>query len=176
MRPFAVFAMLAASANMLPAASNLHEFTMNSIDGKPQPLAAFKGKVVLVVNVASQCGYTPQYSGLEALYRKYKAQGFVIAGFPANNFGAQEPGSNEEIKSFCKRSYDVTFPLFSKISVAGSDKAGLYEYLTKSGGGEVPWNFTKYLVGKDGKVIRRFESSDEPMSAEVLAAIEKALK
>ena len=113
------------------AASNLYNFTLPNIDGKPMPLADFKGKVILMVNVASQCGYTPQYSALEAIYQKYKDQGFVILGFPANNFGQQEPGTNEEIKTFCSRKYSVTFPLYSKISVKGSDQAPLYQYLTK---------------------------------------------
>ena len=158
------------------AASSIHEFNLNSIDGKPAPLSAYKGKVVLVVNVASRCGYTPQYNGLEALYKKYKDQGLVIAGFPANNFGSQEPGTNEEIKTFCSSKYNVTFPMYSKISVAGSDKAPLYEYLTGTGGGEVKWNFTKFLVGADGKVIQRFESGVTPESAELVSAVEKALK
>ena len=158
------------------AASSIHEFTLNTIDGKPAPLAAYKGKVVLVVNVASRCGYTPQYTGLEALYKKYKDQGLVIAGFPANNFGSQEPGTNEEIKTFCSSKYNVTFPMYSKISVAGSDKAPLYEYLTSNGGGEVKWNFTKFLVGPDGKVIQRFESGVTPESAELVSSVEKALK
>jgi glutathione peroxidase len=158
------------------AASGIHEFNLNSIDGKPAPLAAYKGKIVLVVNVASRCGYTPQYTGLEALYKKYKDQGLVIVGFPANNFGAQEPGTNEEIKTFCSSKYNVTFPMYSKISVAGSDKAPLYEYLTSTGGGEVKWNFTKFLVGQDGKVIKRFESGVTPESAEMVSAVEKALK
>ena len=113
------------------AASNLYNFTLPNIDGKPMPLADFKGKVMLMVNVASQCGYTPQYTTLEAIYNKYKDQGFVILGFPANNFGQQEPGTNEEIKTFCSRKYSVTFPLYSKISVKGSDQAPLYQYLTK---------------------------------------------
>jgi glutathione peroxidase len=163
-------------ASSLFAASSIHEFNLNSIDGKPAPLAAYKGKTVLVVNVASRCGYTPQYTGLEALYKKYKDQGLVIVGFPANNFGAQEPGTNEEIKTFCSSKYNVTFPMYSKISVAGSDKAPLYEYLTSTGGGEVKWNFTKFLVGKDGKVITRFESSVTPESPELVSAVEKALK
>src|SRR6202521_1000212 len=132
------------------AASSIYEFTLPSIDGKPMPLADFKGKVVLVVNVASRCGFTPQYSALEALYEKYKDQGFVIVGFPANNFGAQEPGTNAEIKTFCSRKYNVTFPLYSKISVKGDDQTPLYEYLTKqtdpSITGEIKWNFTKFLV------------------------------
>src|SRR4030095_10197729 len=113
------------------AASSVHEFTLPSIDGAPAPLSAYKGKTVLIVNVASQCGYTPQYTGLEALYKKYKNQGFVILGFPANNFGAQEPGTNEEIKTFCTRNYSVTFPMMSKVSVKGADKTPLYGYLTE---------------------------------------------
>src|SRR5580692_12221315 len=112
------------------AASSIYDFTLDALNGTPTPLASFKGKVMLVVNVASQCGYTPQYEGLQALYMKYKDQGFVIAGFPANNFGGQEPGTNEEIGAFCRSKYGVTFPMFSKISVAGNDKAPLYRYLT----------------------------------------------
>jgi len=158
------------------AASSIHEFSMNSIDGKPAPLAAYKGKIVLVVNVASRCGYTPQYTGLEALYQKYKSQGLVIVGFPANNFGMQEPGTDEEIKTFCSSKYNVTFPIYSKISVKGGDKAPLYEYLTSTGGGEVKWNFTKFLVGRDGKVITRFESAVTPESTDIVSAVEKALK
>lgn len=167
---------LTLMSTSLFAASNIYEFTLNSIDGKPAPLSAYKGKVALLVNVASRCGYTPQYTGLEALYEKYKDQGFVILGFPANNFGAQEPGTNEEIKTFCSSKYSVTFPLYSKISVKDADKAPLYDYLTSTGGGDVKWNFTKFLVGKDGKVIARFEPGVKPESAELTAAVEKALK
>jgi glutathione peroxidase len=163
-------------ATSMFAASGIHEFNLNSIDGKPAPLSAYKGKIVLVVNVASRCGYTPQYKGLEALYEKYKDQGFVIVGFPANNFGSQEPGTNEEIKTFCSSKYSVTFPMYSKISVTGADKAPLYDYLTSTGGGEVKWNFTKFLVGRDGKVITRFESKVDPESADMVGAVEKALK
>ena len=158
------------------APSGFYTYTLNSIDGTPAPLANYKGKVVLVVNVASQCGYTPQYSALEATYEKYKDQGFVILGFPANNFGAQEPGNNEEIKTFCTRNYSVTFPMYSKISVKGSDKAPLYKFLTDSAGGEVKWNFTKFLVDRNGNVVQRFESAVKPDSKEVLGAIEKQLK
>jgi len=162
------------------AASNLYNFTLPNIDGKPMPLADFKGKVILMVNVASQCGFTPQYSGLEALYEKYKDQGFVILGFPANNFGQQEPGTNEEIKTFCSRKYSVTFPLYSKISVKGSDQAPLYQYLTKdadpSHTGDIKWNFTKFLVDRNGTVVQRFEPAVTPDSAEVVSAIEKLLK
>ena len=157
-------------------ASNVHEFTLNSIDGKPAPLSAYQGKVVLIVNVASRCGFTPQYAGLEALYEKYKDRGFVILGFPANNFGGQEPGTNEEIKTFCSTKYNVTFPMYSKISVKGDDKAPLYQFLTDTTGSEIQWNFTKFLVDKDGKVVARFESKVTPESPDVAAAIEKALR
>ena len=157
-------------------ASNVHEFTLNSIDGKPAPLSAYRGKVVLIVNVASRCGFTPQYAGLEALYEKYKDRGFVILGFPANNFGGQEPGTNEEIKTFCSTKYNVTFPMYSKISVKGEDKAPLYQFLTDATGSEIQWNFTKFLVDKDGKVVARFEPKVTPESPDVAAAIEKALR
>ena len=162
-------------------ASSVYEFTLSSIDGQPAPLAAYKGKVLLLVNVASKCGFTPQYTALEALYEKYKDQGLVVIGFPANNFMAQEPGTNEEIKTFCSTKYNVKFPLYAKISVKGEDKAPLYQFLTDAGanpktGGEIKWNFTKFLVDRDGKVVARFESAVKPDSPEVIAAIEKALK
>jgi glutathione peroxidase len=157
-------------------ASSVHEFTLNSIDGKPAPLSAYQGKVVLIVNVASRCGFTPQYAGLEALYEKYKDRGFTILGFPANNFGAQEPGTNEEIKTFCSSKYNVTFPMYSKISVKGDDKAPLYQFLTAATGSEIQWNFTKFLVDKDGKVVARFEPKVTPESPDVAEAIEKALR
>ncbi|MCL5745704.1 MAG: glutathione peroxidase, partial [Acidobacteria bacterium] len=137
----------------LPAATTIHEFTINSIDGQPTSLAQFKGKVALIVNVASKCGFTPQYAGLEALYEKYKERGFVVLAFPANNFLWQEPGTNEEIKTFCTRKYNVTFPMFAKVSVRGRDKTPLYQYLTDkkanpATGGEIGWNFTKFLVDR----------------------------
>jgi glutathione peroxidase len=162
-------------------ASSVYEFTMNSIEGHPMPLANFQGKVMLIVNVASKCGFTPQYEGLEAVYEKYKDQGFVIVGFPANNFMAQEPGTNEEIKTFCSTKYNVKFPLYSKISVKDDDKAPLYQFLTDQAanpktGGEIKWNFTKFLVDRNGKVVARFESPVKPESPEVTSAIEKALK
>ena len=168
-----ITALLMTSASF--SASSIHEFTMNNIDGQATPLASMKGKAVLVVNVASQCGYTPQYTGLQALYEKYKGQGLVIIGVPANNFGGQEPGTNEDIKQFCSRKYSVTFPIMAKVSVKGEDKTPLYQYLTATGG-EVKWNFTKFLVGKDGKAIQRFESGVSPDSPELAAAIEKALR
>lgn len=159
----------------LLGAASVYDFSLDSIDGKPAPLADYKGKVLLLVNVASKCGFTPQYTQLEAVYEKYKGQGLVVIGFPANNFGAQEPGSNEEIKEFCNRKYNVSFPMYSKISVKGDDKAPLYQYLTSTGGGEIKWNFTKFLVGRDGNVIARYESKVKPDEPEVVAAIEKAL-
>ena len=162
------------------AASNVYDFTLPSIDGQPAPLADFKGKVILVVNVASQCGYTPQYSALEAVYEKYKSQGFVIVGFPANNFGAQEPGTNQEIKTFCTRKYSVAFPMYAKVSVKGSDQTPLYQYLTKQtsapNAGEIKWNFTKFLVDRQGNVVRRFEPAVTPDSPELVSAVEKVLK
>lgn len=169
------FALLLVLPLMVSAASSVYEYTMTTIDGKPAPLSAYRGKVLLVVNVASKCGYTPQYTGLEALYEKYRDKGLVLVGVPANNFGGQEPGTNEEIQTFCSRTYGVKFPMMSKVSVKGDDKTPLYQYLTSTGGGEVKWNFTKFLVGKDGKVIQRFESAVKPDSPELTAAIEKAL-
>jgi glutathione peroxidase len=162
------------------AASSIYDFTLPNIDGQPMPLSEFKGKVALMVNVASQCGYTPQYSALESIYEKYKDQGFVILGFPANNFGAQEPGTNQEIKTFCSRKYSVTFPMYSKVSVKGSDQTPLYKYLTTQADpthtGDIKWNFTKFLVDRQGNVVQRFEPAVTPDSADVTAAVEKLLK
>lgn len=165
----------------LAAATSVYDFTLKSIDGKPVSLSEYKGKVLVLVNVASKCGFTGQYKNLENLYRKYKDQGLVVLGFPANNFMGQEPGSNEEIAKFCKRTYDVTFPMFEKISVKGKDKHPLYQYLTdrKSNpqhGGEVSWNFNKFLIDRNGKVIGRFGSMTNPESKDMVAAIERALK
>lgn len=177
---YLVFGVILTMTTSLIAASGLYSFTLNSIDGRPAPLADYKGKVILIVNVASQCGYTPQYSALEETYEKYKGQGFVILGFPANNFGAQEPGTNEEIKTFCTRKYSVTFPMYAKLSVKGDDQAPLYTYLTKETGagisGDIKWNFTKFLVDRNGKVVQRFEPAVTPDSKEVTEAIEKQLK
>jgi glutathione peroxidase len=175
-----IFAGVAIAAALF-GASNVLDFTLNSIDGKLAPLAQYRGKVVLLVNVASRCGYTPQYAGLEKVYEQYKDRGFVILGFPANNFGAQEPGTDQEIKTFCSSKYNVTFPMYSKISVKGADIHPLYQFLTDKQanpktGGDIQWNFTKFLVGKDGQVIARFEPAVTPESAEVTAAIEKALR
>ena len=151
--------------------------TMKGIDGKDVDLGSYQGKVVLVVNVASRCGATPQYSGLQSLYEKYKDKGFVVLGFPANDFGAQEPGSDEQIKEFCSTKYAVTFPMFSKITVKGPDKAALYKVLTETAdpSGEVGWNFEKFLIGKDGKIAGRFKTRVSPDDAELVSAIEAAL-
>jgi glutathione peroxidase len=177
---YLVIGVILMMTTTLIAGSGLYSFTLNSIDGKPAPLADYKGKVILIVNVASQCGYTPQYSALEATYEKYKAKGFVILGFPANNFGAQEPGTNEEIKTFCTRKYNVTFPMYAKISVKGDDQAPLYGYLTKETGagisGDIKWNFTKFLVDRNGNVVQRFEPAVTPDSKDVTDAIEKHLR
>ena len=153
----------------------IHEHFVERLDGTPASMRDYLGSVLLIVNVASRCGYTPQYAGLESLYKQYKDKGLVVLGFPANDFGAQEPGSDEEIKTFCERKYSVTFPMFSKISVKGAGKAPLYQYLTQSAG-DVQWNFGKFLVGKDGKVIKRYDSGVGPESPELTKAIEAALK
>ena len=163
------------------AAETVYDFTPAAIDGKPAPLAAWKGKAMLLVNVASKCGFTPQYKGLEAIYEEYKDRGLVVVGFPANNFGGQEPGTNEEIKTFCSRTYNVTFPMMSKISVKGEGQAPLYRFLT--GGtanpavaGDIKWNFTKFLVDRGGNVVARFEPAVTPDSPEIKSAIEKSLR
>ena len=158
------------------AADSVHTFTLKSIDGQPVPLADYRGKTLLIVNVASKCGLTPQYEGLEALYRKYKDRGLVVIGVPANNFGGQEQGTDAEIKSFCKRTYDVSFPMMSKVSVKGADQTPLYQFLTAQTGGDIQWNFTKFLVGKDGEILARFEPKVTPDAPEIIAAIEKALR
>jgi glutathione peroxidase len=164
-----------------PAYTSVLDFTVKSIDGKDVKLDAYKGKVVMLVNVASKCGYTPQYEGLQKVYTQYKDKGFVILGFPANNFMGQEPGTNEEIKQFCSLKYGVTFPMFEKISVKGEDKHPLYKFLTEPAtnpqfAGEITWNFNKFLVGKDGKIINRFSTKDKPEDEKVIQAIEQALK
>ncbi len=156
-------------------------FTMKNIDGKDVYLGDDQGNVLLMVNVASQCGYTPQYKDLEALYRRYKDKGLKVLAFPANNFGAQEPGTNKQIKEFCTAKFDVTFDLFAKVSVKGEDQCDLYKYLTDKAntvkfGGEIRWNFQKFLINRKGQVVARFEPGDNPMSEKVIQAIETALK
>jgi glutathione peroxidase len=160
---------------------SVYDFTLKNIEGKDVSLKEYHGKVLLLVNVASKCGLTPQYEGLQKLYTKYNERGLVILGFPANNFMGQEPGTNEEIKSFCSLKYNVSFPLFSKISVKGDDIHPLYKFLTDKGtnpefGGDIKWNFNKFLVDRNGKIIARFEPKVTPESDEVIQAIEKALK
>lgn len=166
---------MTASANQ----KNLYNIPLKDIDGKDTSLENYQGKVLLVVNVASKCGFTPQYEGLEALYRKYKDQGLVVLGFPCNDFGQQEPGTNEEIKQFCTSRFDVTFPMFDKLHVKGPDQHPLYLALTGQDApypGDVRWNFGKFLIGRDGKILQRFESKVEPMSPEVIEAVENALQ
>jgi glutathione peroxidase len=170
---------LAAGATAARATS-IYDFTMKSIDGQPVSLKNYSGKVVLLVNVASRCGFTPQYAGLEALYEKYKDRGLVIVGIPANNFGSQEPGTNEEIKKFCSSKYNVSFPMMAKVSVLGEDKTPLYQFLTDKSqdpqfGGDIKWNFTKFLFDRKGNLLARFEPNVTPDSPEVQTAVESAL-
>ena len=170
----------AALPPALPAAT-IYDFTLNDIDGDPVKLDKFKGKTIMIVNTASKCGNTPQYEGLQAIYTKYKDRGFVVLGFPANNFRGQEPGTDQEIKDFCTLNYKVSFPMFSKISVKGDDIHPLYAFLTTSAvdpkfAGEVTWNFEKFLIGKDGKVAARFAPKVIPEDPSVVSAIESALK
>ena len=163
-------ALILLGGNPAMASENVHAFTLKTLDGKDKSLADFKGKTLLLVNVASKCGFTGQYKGLEELYRKYKDKGLVVLGFPANNFMGQEPGTDQEIQKFCSLKYDVTFPLFSKISVKGKDIHPLYAYLTAKSGhdGDIGWNFNKFLVDKDGNVRARYGSRTEPSSKELL--------
>jgi glutathione peroxidase len=159
-------------------ASSIYEIAVKDIDGKDTTLNAYNGKVILIVNVASQCGFTPQYKNLEAVYEKYKDQGFVILGFPCNQFGSQEPGTDEEIKQFCTSKYFITFPLFDKIEVNGANRHPLYELLAGKDSpfpGDITWNFNKFLIGKDGKILKRFDSKIKPDAPEATAAIEAAL-
>jgi glutathione peroxidase len=156
-------------------------FKMKGLDGKTVDLSQYHGKVVLFVNVASKCGYTPQYKGLQALYEKYKDQGLVIVGVPANDFGAQEPGSNEEIAKFCESKYGVTFPMLAKVStIVGEKKVPLYKYLTSKDtdpkfAGEVKWNFTKFLIARNGEIVNRFDSKVKPESEDLTKAVEAEL-
>ncbi len=155
-------------------ANSIYDFKVNDIRGNEISLSKYKGSPLLIVNVASKCGYTYQYENLEKVYQKYKAKGLKIIGFPANNFGSQEPGSNEEIAKFCKLKYDVSFDMMSKISVKGSDKHSLYKYLTETANkkGEVGWNFEKFLIDKNGKIVDRFESSVEPDNEKLTKRLE----
>ena len=156
---------------------NLYGFQYKDIDGKPVKMDRYKGKVLLIVNTASECGFTPQYKGLQAVYEKYKDKGLVVVGFPANDFGSQEPGSEKEIKTFCESKFGVTFPMSSKVVVKGDDKTALYKWLIERSGrrDEIEWNFAKFIVGRDGHAVTRFTSKSTPESPEVIAAIESAL-
>jgi glutathione peroxidase len=181
MRKFGLVLLLCLAAGMSWAATkSIYDFTMRSIDGEQVSLGKFKGKVVLVVNVASKCGFTPQYAGLEALYEKYKDKGFVIVGVPANNFMQQEPGTDEEIKKFCTNKYNVSFPMMSKVSVKGDDTTPLYQYLTGKDtdpqfAGDIKWNFTKFLFDRSGQPVARFEPPVKPDSPEMQSAVESVL-
>ena len=158
--------------------TTVYDFDARTIDGQPAPLARFRGKVLLIVNTASACGFTPQFAGLEALYKRFADQGLAVLGFPCNQFGGQDPGSNEEIGAFCTRNYSVSFPMMEKIEVKGSGAAPLYQWLTEQkpgllGSKAIKWNFTKFLVGRDGRVIKRYAPKDEPaaIEADIRAAL-----
>jgi glutathione peroxidase len=177
-KTIALLAALLTMTTIATSAQSLYDIKLKDIDGKDTTLAAYKGKPVLIVNVASKCGYTKQYAGLETIHQKYKAQGFAVLGFPCNQFGGQEPGTNEEIKEFCSSKFNVTFPLFDKIDVNGANRHPLYAALAGSTSpfpGDIKWNFNKFLVGKDGKILNRFDSKVTPESEELTKAIETAL-
>jgi glutathione peroxidase len=162
-------------------AASVYDYELTTIDYERVPLRDFKGKVLLIVNVASRCGYTPQYAGLQKLYLTYKDQGFVIIGIPSNDFGAGEPGSDPEIKQFCRRKYDVTFPMMSKVLIEANPRLPLYEYLTDERqnpktGGAIHWNFTKFLIGREGTVLARFEPGVTPEDPSLVKAVENALR
>lgn len=193
MRP-GCFSMIAVLIGLLFAITTTHgrdgapttqpasalDHVVKDIDGKDVDLASYKGKVVLIVNVASKCGFTKQYAGLEKLYREHKEDGLVVLGFPANNFNGQEPGTDEDIKAFCTGKYDVTFPLMSKVSVKGDDKCAVYQFLTEPAtagqfAGDIKWNFNKFLLGRDGQIIARYDSNIAPDNETLHAAIDAAL-
>ncbi len=160
------------------AAESIYDIPLKDIDGKDTSLKPYQGKVLLIVNVASKCGFTPRYTALEALHQKYKDRGLVVLGFPCNQFAHQEPGTDLEIKQFCTSKYDVTFPMFDKLEVNGANRHALYVLLAGKDSpfpGNIGWNFTKFLVGRDGKILKRFESKVKPDSPEVIQAIEAAL-
>ncbi len=160
-------------------ADSVYEYELKTIDGENISLEEYKGDVLLIVNTASECGNTPQYEGLQNIYEKYEERGFKVLGFPANNFGGQEPGSEEEIKEFCELNYGVTFPLFSKVSVKGDDIVPLFDFLTSQDNpdftGEIGWNFEKFLVDRNGNLVRRFKTSVEPESEQLIEALETYL-
>lgn len=182
MRPISLATLLTGAlltSVALAAAGSVYDIPLKTLDGKPASLGAWRGKVILVVNVASKCGYTRQYAPLEKIYREYKDRGLVVVGVPSNDFGGQEPGSPEEIRQFCTSRFDVTFPLMEKVHVRpGPDQHPLYQWLTGEQSpfpGPVKWNFNKFLIGRDGRLLARFDSKVEPDSPEMREAIEKAL-
>ncbi len=174
---FLALALVLTPASVKETNKTLYDFTLNAIDGKATPLDEFRGKVALIVNVASKCGNTPQYEGLQALYEKRKDQGFTILGFPANEFRGQEPGTNKEIAEFCKATYGVTFPMFEKIVVKGEGIHPLYQWLLENGPrhDEIEWNFAKFLVGRDGRILARFSPKTTPEDPALVEEIDKAL-
>lgn len=178
MKIFTLLTSLITMTTIAASAESIYDLKLKDIDGKDTTLAAYKGKVVLIVNVASKCGYTKQYTGLEALHQKYRGQGLLVLGFPCNQFGGQEPGTRAEIKEFCSSKYSVTFPLFDKIEVNGTNRHPLYGTLAGKDSpfpGDIKWNFNKFLVGKDGRVLKRFDSKVAPESEELTKAVEAAL-
>ena len=178
MKPSLMLFSVLLMQNMALSAGSIHNTTVKDIDGKEASLKPYNGKVLLIVNVASHCGFTPQYKQLEAVYEKYKDKGFVVLGFPCNQFGQQEPGTNEEIKQFCSSKFSVTFPLFDKIEVNGPNRHPLYASLAGKDSpypGDIKWNFSKFLISRDGKILKRFESNVVPDSPQVTQAIESAL-
>ena len=178
MKPYPIVGALVLLQSLTMLAGSVHDFTVKDIEGKAFSLKEYQGKVLLIVNVASRCGYTPQYKNLEAVYEKYKDKGFVVLGFPCNQFGGQEPGTDQEIKQFCSSKYNVTFPLFDKIEVNGPNRHPLYSALAGKDSpfpGDIKWNFNKFLIGKDGKILKRFDSKTVPDSPEVTKEIEAGL-
>jgi glutathione peroxidase len=178
MKPISMLGALLLMPTLVLRAGSIQDIPIKDIDGKDTSLKAYQGKVLLIVNVASKCGLTPQYKALEAVYEKYKDKGFTILAFPCNQFNGQEPGSNEEIKQFCSTKYSVTFPLFDKIDVNGPKRHPLYVALAGAGSpfpGDIKWNFGKFLISRDGKILKRFEPRTVPDAPEVTAAIEAAL-
>jgi len=178
MKTLVLFAALLLLQTVAARAGTIHDINVKDIDGEDTSLSAYKGKVLLIVNVASKCGLTPQYKALEALQQKYKDKGLTVLGFPCNQFGGQEPGTNEEIKQFCSSKYNVTFPLFDKIDVNGEKRHPLYVALAGKESpfpGDIKWNFNKFLIGKDGKILKRFEPRTTPDSPEVTQDLEAAL-
>jgi glutathione peroxidase len=178
MKILAFLAAVVSCVAMHAAPAPLYDYQLSSLEGKPLSLSDYRGKVVLLVNVASKCGYTSQYKGLQALQEKYASKGFTVLGVPCNDFGAQEPGSSEEIRKFCTENYNVTFPLTEKVHVKGPEQHPLFARLTGKDAefpGDIKWNFGKFVVGRDGKVVKRFDSGAKPESSEVTSAIEAAL-